>query len=59
MPIMAYPIKPIIIITLVMLAALTSGCTTTQISTSEVTMSVGYIPNVQFAPIYVGIENGY
>ena len=47
---------------LLLLLSLLAGCapqaTPTQALT-PVSLPVGYIPNVQFAPLYVAIENGY
>jgi len=56
---MAHWFKLIVPLALIFVAAFSLGCTTTPTQTNDVTLSVGYIPNVQFAPLYVGIENGY
>lgn len=36
-----------------------SGCKPTPRPTQEVTLAMGYIPNVQFAPLYVAVKKGY
>ena len=47
----------------ILTALLLASCQSTTEPASEelipVTLPVGYIPNVQFAPMYVAIENGY
>lgn len=47
----------------ILTALLLAGCQSTTKPASQelipVTLPVGYIPNVQFAPMYVAIENGY
>jgi len=48
-----------VVFALTALAAIALGCTTTAMPTSDVTLTVGYIPNVQFAPLYVGMEKGF
>jgi len=40
-----------------MIGLLLAACSTQKVST--VKLPVGYIPNVQFAPLYVAIENGF
>lgn len=49
---------------LILIALLLTSCTNPQTSTPaptavKVTLPVGYVPNVQFAPLYVAIEKGY
>lgn len=48
---------------LLLLILLLAGCRTSDAPTEEnlipVTLPVGYIPNVQFAPMYVAIEKGF
>jgi len=51
--------KLVFILVILLFSTATTGCTTTPVQTNEVTLSVGYIPNVQFSPLYVGMENGY
>ncbi len=36
-----------------------SGCARVQPPPKEVTLAMGYIPNVQFAPVYVAVEKGF
>jgi NitT/TauT family transport system substrate-binding protein len=40
-------------------AALLAACAGTPVPAEHIRLPMGYIPNVQFAPFYVGIENGY
>jgi len=40
-------------------AALLAACAGTPAPAEHIRLPMGYIPNVQFAPFYVGIENGY
>ena len=40
-------------------AALLAACVGTPAPAEHIRLPMGYIPNVQFAPFYVGIENGY
>ena len=51
------------ILIFILAALLLAGCQSMTKPTSQelipVTLPVGYIPNVQFAPMYVAIENGY
>jgi NitT/TauT family transport system substrate-binding protein len=50
-----------IVITLSLLAAVLAACgsTATPAAQKTVTLAMGYIPNVQFAPFYVAVEKGY
>lgn len=52
--------RQVLFIALVFVLAL-SACTggTKNETLTKVTLPLGYIPNVQFAPFYVAIENGY
>ena len=46
---------------LILIATLLAGCgagSTTE-ETQEITLAMGFIPNVQFAPYYVAMEKGY
>lgn len=43
---------------LLIMAFIITGCSNVN-SIEEITLPVGYIPSVQFAPFYVGIANGY
>jgi len=36
-----------------------SGCAQAPAPAEEVTLAMGYIPNVQFAPVYVAVEKGF
>ena len=40
-------------------AALLAACAGTPAPAEHIRLPMGYIPNVQFAPFYVGMENGY
>ena len=47
---------------LLLLSLILTGCASTSTAAparQAVRLPVGYIPNVQFAPLYVAIENGY
>jgi len=41
------------------IALLLTGCSAAQKTPTDVTIAMGFIPNVQFAPMYVAIERGY
>jgi NitT/TauT family transport system substrate-binding protein len=52
--------KPFLIVLLFIL--ILSACApepVTPVDMVKMTLPVGYIPNIQFAPLYAGIENGY
>ncbi len=63
---MKIQIKPLFcFLSFTLLAALLAGCAPTTaaptptVALTPVRLPVGYIPNVQFAPLYVAIEKGY
>jgi len=47
-----------VLLMVVMVVASLSGCQKAP-EPQEVTIAMGYIPNVQFAPVYVALEKGY
>lgn len=50
----------ILSVVFLLFALLLSGCTTElEKSNQKIVLPVGYIPNVQFAPFYVGIDKGF
>jgi len=51
----------LLLIPLIALSILLTGCNAAppEESLTEITLPLGYIPNVQFAPLYVAIEKGY
>lgn len=61
------PVSVRMLVSLLILSALLAGCvpaavtpaTQTAPALTPVRLPVGYIPNVQFAPLYVAIEKGY
>lgn len=58
----AYSVKRKIINPLILLSLILTSCTGTKASPAQLTtirLPVGYIPNVQFAPLYVAMEKGY
>ena len=49
-----------IVLTLILFGLLLVSCSSkAEDETKKIVLPVGYIPNVQFAPFYVAIENGY
>lgn len=48
-----------IIAVLVLAALVLSGAAATAAAQDTVTMAIGFIPNIQFAPLYVGMEKGF
>ncbi len=48
-----------IVAVLVLAALLLSGAAATAVAQDTVTMAIGFIPNIQFAPLYVGMEKGF
>jgi len=51
--------KLVIILFALVLAACTGAASPTPLETVHVRLPLGYIPNVQFAPLYVAVEKGY
>ena len=53
--------KKSLIVSMVLMLVLVTACTSNaaEAATVSVKLPVGYIPNVQFAPLYVAIEKGY
>ena len=53
--------KPIILLALILLSACTPAASPapTQQQLVDITLPVGYIPNIQFSPLYVAIEKGW
>jgi len=47
------------IILILMLTVLLTACGGTNEENNKLTLPLGYIPNVQFAPLYVTVEKGY
>lgn len=48
-----------LVLVLIVLSITAPGCKKSEPSSQEVTLAMGYIPNVQFAPIYVAVKKGY
>lgn len=46
------------IILLLIVLTLLSGCKSKQTDTEKLNLVIGYIPHIQFTPLYVGIERG-
>jgi NitT/TauT family transport system substrate-binding protein len=46
-------------ISLMLLVALVAACNPAPKALTPITLFMGYIPNVQFAPVYVAVEKGY
>jgi NitT/TauT family transport system substrate-binding protein len=49
----------IIVLVVSLLAISLPGCGTASQPKGEITLAMGYIPNVQFAPYYVALDKGY
>jgi NitT/TauT family transport system substrate-binding protein len=52
----AYRLRPMIVL---VAAALLAACAGTPAPAEHIRLPMGYIPNVQFAPFYVALEQGY
>lgn len=46
-------------LTVLLASLIAAGCKPTPRPTQEITLAMGYIPNVQFAPLYVAVKKGY
>lgn len=52
--------RNLLVVLLFVLVAITlSGCSEEQTELERIRLPMGYIPNVQYAPFYVTVENGY
>lgn len=51
--------RTVLVILVVATPLAASGCAQTPAPPEEVTLAMGYIPNVQFAPVYVAVEKGF
>ena len=47
------------IVLVALLAATLAGCRKPDAEPRSVTLAMGFIPNVQFTPVYVALEEGY
>ncbi len=52
-------LRRILILVLAILILFTFSCSKEEKTVKEVKLAIGYIPHVQFTPLYVGIEKGY
>jgi len=52
-------LRVLLFLSLMIGAVAVPGCKKSPPSTQEVTLAMGYIPNVQFSPLYVAVKKGY